>query len=151
MHQLEKKQLAFKENKVRELFSRFAGISDFEIESISHGRSTDYRNKVVFHGMNNQLGFYRGKSHDLVPIRKCLLVDDEINQVYQQLQNYLATYPNEKMDRSAPGPGNDPFPGRLRQFRKSGERLGHAGIRQRLGSGRNACPHRHRNTRSSAG
>lgn len=99
MHQLEKKQLAFKENKVRELFSRFAGISDFEIESISHGRSTDYRNKVVFHGMNNQLGFYRGKSHDLVPIRKCLLVDDEINQVYQQLQNYLATYPNEKMEK----------------------------------------------------
>ena len=99
MHQLEKRQLAFKENKVRELFSRFAGISDFEIESISHGRSTDYRNKVVFHGMNNQLGFYRGKSHDLVPIRKCLLVDDEINQVYQQVQNYLATYPNEEMEK----------------------------------------------------
>lgn len=26
-----------------------------------------------------------------------------------------------------------------------------SGIRRRLGSGRNACPHRHRNTRSSAG
>lgn len=97
MHQLEKKQLAFKENKVRELFSRFAGISDFEIESISHGQLVHYRNKVVFHGLNGQLGFYQEKSRDLVEIHQCLLVDEEIDQVYQRMRDYLNAYPDEEI------------------------------------------------------
>ena len=97
MHQLEKKQLAFKENKVRELFSRFAGISDFEIESISHGQLIHYRNKVVFHGSNGELGFYQEKSRDLTPIQQCLLVDEEIDQVYQRMRGYLMTYPDEEV------------------------------------------------------
>ena len=59
MHQDLKHQLIFKENKVRELFSRFAGISDFEIESICHGKSLHYRNKVVLLGLKGQLGFYQ--------------------------------------------------------------------------------------------
>ncbi len=97
MHQAEEKQLSFKENKVRELFSRFAGISDFEIESISHGQLTHYRNKVVFHGLNGELGFYQEKSRDLTPIQQCLLVDEEIDQVYQRMRDYLMTYPDEEV------------------------------------------------------
>lgn len=98
MHQDLKHQLIFKENKVRELFSRFAGISDFEIESICHGKPIHYRNKVVFHGLlNGQLGFYQEKSRDLTPISQCLLVDEEINRVYQQVRSYLATYPDEEI------------------------------------------------------
>lgn len=89
LHQDYSSQLKFKEEKVRQLFKKFANIDYLQIEKIHPGQQFYYRNKVVFHGKKQKLGFYQEKSKHLIPIYSCMLVEKEINQVYQKIQQYL--------------------------------------------------------------
>ncbi len=89
MHQDYESQLLFKKHKVQELFLKFAKIEDIKINSIFSGNVFNYRNKVVFHGSGNKLGFYQEKSNKLVRIDECLLADDRINELYKKLKMYL--------------------------------------------------------------
>ena len=86
-------QLVFKEKKVREIFKKFAEIDDLDIESISHGPEIHYRNKILFHGMNHILGFYREKSRALIPVKLCLLAEEDLNLVYGKIIDYLDEHP----------------------------------------------------------
>lgn len=98
MHQVYLKQLEFKKEKVIELFQKFAGIRDLEIENIYSGKQFSYRNKVVFHGKNQILGLYKEKSNDLVEVEKCLLVEEDISQIYYKIKEYLKKNPDTKID-----------------------------------------------------
>ena len=92
MHQNYTSQLAFKEEKVKDLLKRYAEVDEVEMEPIRFGREFHYRNKVVFHGLKRMLGFYQEKSHDLVMIRHCLLAEREINMIYNRVIEYLNQY-----------------------------------------------------------
>ncbi len=98
MHQNYEEQLVFKENKVRELLTRFAGVKNIQFTSFHHGEQFHYRNKVVFHGIESDLGFYKEKSRELVRIKQCLLLDPKINLVYDQISHYLAHHEQEKIE-----------------------------------------------------
>ncbi len=89
MHLAYFKQLEFKKEKVVELFQKFAGVRDLEIEQIFSGKQFAYRNKVIFHGKNQMLGLYQEKSNDLVEVENCLLVEEGLNQIYHKIKEYL--------------------------------------------------------------
>lgn len=89
MHLAYFKQLEFKKEKVVELFQKFAGVPNLEIEQIFSGKQFAYRNKVVFHGKNQMLGLYQEKSNDLVEVENCLLVEEGLNQIYHKIKEYL--------------------------------------------------------------
>jgi len=97
MHQSYFKQLEFKKKKVVELFQKFAGIRNLEVEKIYSGRQFAYRNKVTFHGENQSIGLYQEKSNDLVEIESCLLVEDGLNQIYYRVKEYLKENSNIKI------------------------------------------------------
>ena len=89
MHYDYSKQLEYKENKVKELLSRFASINDITIKPIIHGNNYNYRNKLTLHGVGNKIGLYQEKSNRLIEVDKCLITSEKINNVVTRLKNYF--------------------------------------------------------------
>lgn len=94
MHESYSKQLEFKENKVRELLQRITGLKEVKICPIVGKNPFYYRNKVIFHGDNNNLGFYQEKTNTLVPIGICITTDERLNGIYHKILSFLSE--NEK-------------------------------------------------------
>lgn len=46
----------------------------------------NYRNKVTLHVKENKLGFYKEGTNELIKISKCLLLDDEINNLIKTIE-----------------------------------------------------------------
>jgi len=100
MHQSYSSQLEFKENKVKELLERFGKIDNIKVSKIKYGNQFNYRNKVIFHGKEGKLGYYKENSNDLVCLDTCLLLDKKILEVYHQiLENCTDFYIKELMIR----------------------------------------------------
>lgn len=97
MHQEYSKQLTFKEEKVRELLQKFTGLKDINMFPIVGLHPFYYRNKVVLHGKNHQLGFYQEKTNRLVPIKKCLITEQKINMVYSEIEKFLIDNPKDEI------------------------------------------------------
>lgn len=74
------KEIKLKKDYLEKLFSGF----NIKITSLSR---TNYRNKIVLHVKDNQLGLYKENSNDLIPINKCLLVDEKINNLIDKLNS----------------------------------------------------------------
>ena len=89
MHQDYSKQLEFKELKVKELLERFTNLKEFEIYPILAGDCFNYRNKVILHGNGKELGFYKEKTHELLPIKECDITNKRINDIYKKVQCFL--------------------------------------------------------------
>ena len=72
------KENEFKENKVKELLKHIGNI-DIKVNKIITGPEYNYRNKVTFHKSNNLIGYYQKNTKNIIPIDKCLLLDNTIN------------------------------------------------------------------------
>ena len=72
-------QLDFKINKVKNIFKKYLN-TNIEPEIISVN-TYNYRNKVVFHVVDNKIGFYKEGSNALICIDECLLLDNRINKL----------------------------------------------------------------------
>lgn len=94
MHEEYRKQLEFKEQKVRELLEKFTGLKDVNLYPVLGKNQFYYRNKVIFHGENGKLGFYQEKTNQLVPIKNCVITDKKLNEIYHNIQNLLLKNPN---------------------------------------------------------
>lgn len=71
MHMSYERELSFKLAKVNEAFHRL-GKLDFSIETILGADSrTNYRNKAIYAVGNGVTGFFRGRSHDIIPVGEC--------------------------------------------------------------------------------
>lgn len=77
----------FKEMKVAEILKRYGNKENIKINSISFGEESGYRNKVVLHGSDGKLGFYKEGSNELVQIKSCLLLPDIINKLVDKLND----------------------------------------------------------------
>lgn len=75
-------QLLFKENKVKEILTRFANIPNNKIKSIIYTLDNNfyYRNKITFK-VQKDIGMYSKNSYNLVPIEKCYLVNKKTNEI----------------------------------------------------------------------
>ncbi len=78
-------QLDFKEVKVRELLERYGKLSSIDISSVCHGKTMQYRNKVIFHGNQEKIGFYYEKTNSLVEVSDCMLIEKELKNLYQKI------------------------------------------------------------------
>lgn len=83
MHMSYEDTLNFKKEKVKSLLYKYAHL-DKEVE-ISFASSLNYRNKITLKIVNKKIGYYKGKSHDLVEIKACLLAKSVIDEVISYL------------------------------------------------------------------
>ncbi len=89
-----KKQVEFKKKIIENLITRIAGIHDVKIQQpIVYEKPFYYRNraqyKLKIENNKIKLGFFKAKSHEVVAIDKCLILNDEINKVANIIQETL--------------------------------------------------------------
>ena len=80
-------QLAYKQQMVQDIFQKYANIAaTFPIISTP---SKYYRNKVTFHIKGNQLGFYQEKTHTLLTVDTCPLLQPKINAMIPKIKLFI--------------------------------------------------------------
>lgn len=84
LHLAYDEQLKFKEDKIRNIFSKYLNENIMVKEIVKSPKCLHYRNKVTLHN-NKKIGLYKNNSNDIIKIDKCLLLDDDINKVIKQL------------------------------------------------------------------
>ena len=87
MHLSYPNKLEFKKEKVKGIFKKICNI-DIN-PSINSYNELNYRNKVTLKVNNNNLGYYEEKSHNIVDIDSCLLLDNSINEVITKLRSFI--------------------------------------------------------------
>jgi 23S rRNA (uracil1939-C5)-methyltransferase len=85
--QIREKVLVFEET-----LKRVGGISEPILSLEPSPKAFGYRHRLQFHvhQETGALGFLKRRSHDLVPIRRCLLAREEINEVLSHLPDIPA-------------------------------------------------------------
>lgn len=85
-------QLKFKMQTVRDALLRLGGI-DTNPDIIGMDNPYRYRNKMVF-PINNSgdWGFYRERSHDVIPLSDCLLGDEVSSEIMNAISCYIKKY-----------------------------------------------------------
>lgn len=78
-------ELKYKENKVRQIIEKFSNIDTKFIKQIVGNKADNYRNKATFH-VKCKVGYYKRKSNEIIPIDKCLIVDDKINKILDEIK-----------------------------------------------------------------
>ncbi len=82
-------QLEFKKNIVRDALSRLGKI-DLEPDIIGMTYPERYRNKMVFpFAPDGSWGFYRQRSHDVIPLNDCLLGDKLNTEIMNAISSHI--------------------------------------------------------------
>lgn len=91
MHLDYKQQLIYKKKMVEETIKRIGHIDEIKVEEIvGMEQPYFYRNKVQMPFSYNKkaiCGYYKKKSHEVVPIDKCYLQPDEITEMIKFIRN----------------------------------------------------------------
>lgn len=88
MHLSISKQNLYKEEKVKEILTRYGNVEETVIKPlVSNPKPTHYRNKVTFQVKDGKLGFYKKKSNEVIPITHCELLDENMNEIIQVLKS----------------------------------------------------------------
>jgi len=82
--------------RVNDAMERIAGLKIRAEEILSTGQISGYRNKAVFHTSGAELGFYKAGTNDVVPIRHCLLLKDDINAELKKIIDGETKRPRSK-------------------------------------------------------
>lgn len=81
MHTNYEEEISFKKNKALELLGNEYAF--YKTDGLN------YRNKVTLHVKNKQMGYFMDKSHVIVDIDYCYLLNDRINGVLKKLNHYI--------------------------------------------------------------
>ncbi len=84
-------QLQFKQNKVIDILKKYSNINDIEFKVkliIPSENIFNYRNKVTFQVVND-IGFYKKKSYQLIPISECFLITKDMNEILNLIKQNL--------------------------------------------------------------
>jgi 23S rRNA (uracil1939-C5)-methyltransferase len=85
-------QLRAKRTAVVDALTRIAGIHDPEVKPVVPSPSEfGYRNRLRLRFDHGRLGFYRARSHALVPIADCLIADDRVRVALPEVERFVAT------------------------------------------------------------
>lgn len=86
LHLSYEQQIQYKENKIKEIMNKYAGIDNDKINQIVPcDQQYNYRNKVTLK-VNQKIGYYKKKSYDIVEIEKCLLANNKINNAILEIK-----------------------------------------------------------------
>lgn len=103
-HQTYQAQLEFKTERVHDCFVRIGGFKEVEVlPTIGMEFPWCYRNKVQMPvGRKEgavQVGFYKGRSHDIVDIKECLIQNKPSDRIANALREWIKTYHIPTLDR----------------------------------------------------
>lgn len=87
-------QLELKKNLVQDQLERIGKLTNLpDIQITASPTAFGYRNQVQFHPVQGakaespaRLGFIRASSDEVLPIEKCLLIPDEMNEILSQIE-----------------------------------------------------------------
>ena len=82
------KQLKFKANLVKETLFKVGGL-EFDVLPCVGSSEYAYRNKAVF-PLGKNIGMFELNSHNIVPIDKCLLMNDKINSTLSIVREWIS-------------------------------------------------------------
>jgi len=82
------KQLKYKKDKVKNILKKYAGI-DKNLDIILSNKVYGYRNKITLQVENGKIGYYKCNSNELVEIKMCLLVSDNINNLIKVIRDNI--------------------------------------------------------------
>ena len=92
LHMPYEKQLEFKQNKVKNILTKYADIQKIDEILKPIIKSNDifnYRNKVIFQVQEN-IGFYKRKSYELIAVENCLLITKNMNEILKLVKQNLS-------------------------------------------------------------
>ncbi|MBR3660966.1 MAG: class I SAM-dependent RNA methyltransferase [Bacilli bacterium] len=78
LHMNFEEEKKFKINRTKDLFGK--------IDKFYETKEYNYRNKIILHVKEGDLGFYKEKSNDLININYCYLANDKINEIIKLLK-----------------------------------------------------------------
>jgi len=78
-------ELSSKLQCVNDALKRIGGLSIQVDQILQTGQINGYRNKAVLHNDGSSLGFYKARSHDIIPIKNCLLLKGDLNSAIRDL------------------------------------------------------------------
>ena len=85
-------ELDAKRQRVQDALRRIGG-SAVTVESIDGGEPLHYRNKSQYPvAADGSVGFYRARSHQVVPVQQCLIQKPQADKAAQALRDYIRTY-----------------------------------------------------------
>ena len=85
--------LKYKENRLKEIISKFAKIN-IKINPIIESNEFNYRNKITLHIKDKKIGLYKYNSNELIEIDNCMLVDEKINNIIKRIKPFIKEKPN---------------------------------------------------------
>ena len=88
LHMSYEEQIKYKQSKIVDIMKKYADINGEVIKQIVPcDRQFHYRNKITLK-VEEKLGYFKEKTYELIPIEKCLLVNDKINEIIKILNGY---------------------------------------------------------------
>ena len=91
-HMDREEELYAKRQRVQDALHRIGG-SDVSVEAVYSGEPLHYRNKSQYPvSADGQVGFYKARSHQLVPVERCLLQKPPADAAADALRRYIETY-----------------------------------------------------------
>lgn len=97
MHQIYQYQLDFKKDKVINNLKKISNIEVNNIDIISD-IEYNYRNHIILHVENDNIGFYSHNTNNIVNIDKCYIVNDKINNIITGFKSFINTYKNHNIN-----------------------------------------------------
>ena len=106
MHQKYQGQLDFKTQRVKDCFERIGGLKDVNVlNTIGMKEPYFYRNKVQMPVSEKDgqvhLGFYAGRSHNVVDIDRCIIQHEDANVLIGHLKDYISELSIEIYDENS--------------------------------------------------
>lgn len=102
LHLRYESQLEYKRQKVQNLLHKFSGLDIKVEETISSNPHFEFRNKVQkpVRKVNGklELGFYKTDSHELIPVKKCLMETPLSQKISREIHKLLVKYHYEPYD-----------------------------------------------------
>ncbi|MBR3146312.1 MAG: class I SAM-dependent RNA methyltransferase [Bacilli bacterium] len=77
----------FKLNKVKDIMKKYANIDSNLVKEIIYHDRNNYRNKLILHGKDNEIGLYKENTNEIIPIQNCLISNPKINEVIKVLNS----------------------------------------------------------------
>ncbi len=89
-HINENEQIQQKESILKDLLQKFLPNQNYILApTVSSPKNFNYRNRIQLKQLNNQLGYFKKASHDIVDIDNCLLAENEISDQIKILKSTL--------------------------------------------------------------
>ena len=93
LHMTYEEELRHKQQRVTDALERVGGLETEVAQILAANQIEQYRNKAIFAVGNGPItGFYRRRSHRIIPITSCIIQTESANRAASALREWMADY-----------------------------------------------------------